>query len=389
MILRERYKKEMEHIVVTEELKNKVIERIEEREKQQKRKSLRPAYVSLVAASALLVISLYPTQPAKEKTTEEAEMMMEHGQREDMMTTEATDSYVTIHDVTYDSNKQKLQFSVTNKSDGVISFGYAYTIERYDDKKQTWLPTTLTNDIAVIEVLALVEKGQTVKDVIDFSLLNGPLANGKYRIVRTYYADTAHFIGYIEFDVVDQKLMNFQTYMEAKLIETSETKDVKIACEKDRHFSVYSSYNGLVLTRTNRQGLHIYPMYEGKEQVNFSMEASEGKLFTDKMADDAFTIYEAEQPVSSDEQMIAESMPPDSRQIEGIEGYEGPKVLFLNGERANVEPSIIYWEPNEASKKEEVKVKVTVMNARTNEQINVFYVVIVRKGDEYVLSHIE
>ncbi len=58
------------------------------------------------------------------------------------------------------------------------------------------------------------------------------------------------------------------------------------------------------------------------------MEASEGKLFTDKMADDAFTIYEAEQPVSSDEQMIAESMSPDSGQIEGIEGYEGPKFYF-------------------------------------------------------------
>ncbi|WP_163151168.1 immunoglobulin-like domain-containing protein [Anoxybacillus sp. MB8] len=387
MILRERYKKEMEHIVVTEELKNKVIERIEKREKERKRKSFRPAYMTLVAASVLLAVSLYP--PAKEETQEKMDMMMEQEKGGDMVKMEVTDSYVTIHDVTYDSNKQKLHFSVTNKSDGVISFGYAYTIERYDNKKQTWLQTTLTNDIAVIEVLALVEKGQTVKDVIDFSLLNQPLENGKYRIVRTYYADTAHFIGYIEFDVADHKLSNFQTYMEAKPIETSETKDVKLACEKDRHFSVYSSHNGLVLTRTNRQGLHIYPMYEGKEQVNFSMEASDGTLFTDKMADDALTIYEAEQPVSSDEQIIAESMPPDSGQIEGMEGYEGPKVLFLNRERVNVEPSIVYWEPNEASKKEEVKVKVTVMNARNNEQINVFYVVIVRKGDEYVLSHIE
>ncbi|AXM88589.1 hypothetical protein B379_04980 [Anoxybacillus ayderensis G10] len=387
MILRERYKKEMEHIVVTEELKNKVIERIEKREKERKRKSFRPAYMTLVAAIVLLAVSLYP--PAKEETQEKMDMMMEQEKGGDMVKMEVTDSYVTIHDVTYDSNKQKLHFSVTNKSDGVISFGYAYTIERYDNKKQTWLQTTLTNDIAVIEVLALVEKGQTVKDVIDFSLLNQPLENGKYRIVRTYYADTAHFIGYIEFDVADHKLSNFQTYMEAKPIETSETKDVKLACEKDRHFSVYSSHNGLVLTRTNRQGLHIYPMYEGKEQVNFSMEASDGMLFTDKMADDALTIYEAEQPVSSDEQIIAESMPPDSGQIEGMEGYEGPKVLFLNRERVNVEPSIVYWEPNEASKKEEVKVKVTVMNARTNEQINVFYVVIVRKGDEYVLSHIE
>ncbi|KIQ94689.1 hypothetical protein LH47_01246 [Anoxybacillus thermarum] len=389
MILRERYKKEMEHIVVTEELKNKVIERIGEREKEQKRKLLRPAYVGLVAASVLLTISLYPTQPAKEKTTEEVEMMMEHGQREDMMTTEVTDSYITIHDVTYDSKKQKLQFSVTNKSDDVISFGYAYTIERYDDKKQIWLPTTLTNDLAFIEMLALIDKGQTVTDGIDLSLLNQPLTNGKYRTVRTYYTDTAHLTGYIEFDVADQKLTNFRTYIEAQPIETSESKDVKLACEKDADFSVYSSYNALVLTRTNRQGLHIYPMYEGKEQVNFSMEASEGKLFIDKMADDALTIYEAEQPVSSDEQMIAELMPPDRGQVEGSEGYEGSKVLFLNGERANVEPSIVYWEPNEASKKEEVKVKVTVMNARTNEQINVFYVVIVRKGDEYVLSHIE
>ncbi|MGG6432781.1 immunoglobulin-like domain-containing protein [Anoxybacillus sp. D401a] len=389
MILRERYKKEMEHIVVTEELKNKVIERIEEREKEQKRKSLRPGYVSLVAASVLLTISLYPTQPAKEKTTEEAEMMMEHGQREDMMTTEATDSYITIHDVTYDSKKQKLQFSVTNKSDGVISFGYAYTIERYDDKKQIWLPTTLTNDLAFIEMLALIDKGQTVKDGIDFSLLNQPLTNGKYRTVRTYYTDTAHLTGYIEFDVVDQKLTNFQSYIEAKPFETSENQDVKLTCERDQRFSVYSSYNRLVSTRTGRQGLHIYPMYEGEERVNFSMEADVGTLFVDKMTDDALAIYEAERPVSSDEQMIAESMPPDSGQIEAVQGYEGPKVLFLNGERVNVEPSVVYWEPDETNEKEEVKVKVTVTHAHTNEWMGTFYVVIVRKGEEYTLGHIE
>lgn len=51
MILRERYKKEMEHIVVTEQLKNKVIAQIEKREKQPKRKSFRPAYVAVAAAS--------------------------------------------------------------------------------------------------------------------------------------------------------------------------------------------------------------------------------------------------------------------------------------------------------------------------------------------------
>ncbi|WP_183242825.1 immunoglobulin-like domain-containing protein [Anoxybacillus mongoliensis] len=385
MILRKRYKKEMEQIVVTQELKNKVIAQIEKREKQPKRKSFRPAYVAVAAASVLLAISLHPTIPTKEKEG----IMRENMQGEDMLKMEVADSNLTIHDVTYDANTRKLTFSVTNKSDAVISFGYAYTIERYDETKQTWQPTTLTNDLAFIEMLALIDKGQTVKDMIDLSLLNQPLENGKYRIVRTYYADAAHLTGYIEFDVVDQKLLNFHTYIEMKPTETSESKDVKLTWEKDPRFSLYSAHNGLVSTRTGRQGLHIYPMYAGNEQVNFSMEASDGTLFTDKMADDATTIYGAEQPVSSDEQIIAESMPPDSGQIEGMEGYEGPKVLFLNRERVNVEPSIVYWEPNEASKKEEVKVKVTVMNARTNEQINVFYVVIVRKGDEYVLSHIE
>ncbi|GAC91533.1 hypothetical protein KN10_1969 [Anoxybacillus flavithermus NBRC 109594] len=391
MILRERYKKEMEHIVVTEELKNKVMAKIEKREKQPKRKSFRPAYVAIVAASVLLAVSLHPTLSTKEKTQEKAEIMMENDQGEDMLKLEATDSNITIHDVTYDANAQKLHFSVTNKSNGVISFGYAYAIERYDDAKQTWQPTTLTNDLAFIEMLALIDQGQTVKDMIDFSLLKQPLENGKYRIVRTYYADAAYFTGYIEFDVVDQKLLNFHTYIEVKPTETSKSHDVTLTCEKDPHFSLYSAHNGLVSTRTGRQGLHIYPIYEGKEQVNFSMEASDGMLFTDKMADDALTIYEAEQSMSSDEQIIADSisMPPDRGQIEGIEGYEGPKVLFLNGERVDVEPSIVFWEPNEASKKEEVKVKVTVINARTNESIGTFYVVIVRQGDEYVLEHIK
>ncbi|WP_461202768.1 immunoglobulin-like domain-containing protein [Anoxybacillus sp. TBDG-1] len=385
MILRERYKKEMEHIVVTEQLKSKVIAQIEKREKQPKRKSFRPAYVAIAAASVLLAISLHPTIPTKEKE----EMMMENAQGEDMVKMEVADSNITIHDITYDANTQKLTFSVTNESDVVISFGYAYTIEQYDEKKQTWLPTTLTNDLAFIEMLALIDKGQTVEDVIDFSLLQQPLANGKYRTVRTYYTDAAHLTGYIEFDVVDQKLTNFQTYIEVKPTETGERKDVKLTWEKDPRFSVYSSHNGLVSTRTNRQGLHIYPMYEGKEQVNFSMEASDGTLFTDKIADDTPTIYEAERPVSSDEQMIAESTTPDSGQIEAIQEYTGPKVLFFNGERADVEPSIVFWEPDKDNKKEKVKVKVTVMNAHTNESIGTFYAVIVRQGNEYVLDHIE
>ncbi|MGJ7035473.1 hypothetical protein HNQ84_001524 [Anoxybacillus eryuanensis] len=383
--MRERYKKEMEHIVVTEQLKNKVIAQIEKREKQPKRKSFRPAYVAMAAASVLLAISLYPTISTKEKE----EIMMENAQGEDMVKMEVADSNITIHDVAYDANTQKLTFSVTNKSDAVISFGYAYTIERYDETKQTWQPTTLTNDLAFIEMLALIGKGQTVKDVIDLSLLNQPLENGKYRIVRTYYADAAHLTGYIEFDAVDQKLLNFHTYIEMKPTETSESKDVKLTWEKDPRFSLYSAHNGLVSTRTGRQGLHIYPMYEGNEQVNFSMEASDGTLFTDKMVDDATTIHGAEQSVSSDEQIIADSMPPDSGQVKGMEGYAGPKVLFLNGERVVVVPSIVFWEPDEANKKEEVKVKVNVMNAHTNESIGTFYVVIVRQGDEYMLHHIE
>ncbi|ACJ32680.1 immunoglobulin-like domain-containing protein [Anoxybacillus flavithermus] len=389
MILRERYKKEMEHIVVTKQLKDKVIARIDKIEQKKKRKSFRPAYVATVAASVLLAVSLHASLSTKEKTQEKVEIMMENDQGEDMLKMEATDSNITIHDVTYDENAQKLHFSVTNKSSGVISFGYAYTIERYDETKQTWQQTTLTNGLAFIEMLALIDQGQTVKDMIDLSLIKQPLENGKYRIVRTYYADAAHFTGYIEFDVVDQKLLNFHTYIEMKPTETSESHDVTLTCEKDPHFSLYSAHNGLVSTRTGRQGLHIYPMYEGKEQVNFSMEASDGILFTDKMADDALTIYEAEQSVSSDEQMIAESMPPDRGQIEGIEGYEGPKVLFLNGKRVDVEPSIVFWEPDKMNEKEEIKVKVTAMNARTNESIGTFYVVIVRKGDEYMLDRIE
>ena len=387
MILRERYKKEMEHIVVTEQLKNKVMDEIEKR--GNKRKSFRLAYVAVVAAGVLLAVSLHAAQPTRDEAQQK--IMMEHGKGEDMvkMGTAIYDAYLVIHDVTYDPNDQKLHFSVTNKSDGVISFGYAYTIEKYDKKKQAWLPTTLTNDLAFIEMLALIDKGQTVKDMIDFSLLSERLTNGKYRTVRTYYTDTAHLTGYIEFDVVDQKLTNFQSYIEAKPFETSENQDVKLTCERDQRFSVYSSYNRLVSTRTGRQGLHIYPMYEGEEQVNFSMEADVGTLFVDKMTDDALAIYEAERPVSSDEQMIAESMPPDSGQIEAIQGYAGPKVLFLNGERVNVEPSVVYWEPNETNKKEEVKVKVTVTHAHTNEWVETFYVVIVRKGDEYTLGHIE
>ncbi|WP_339172576.1 hypothetical protein [Anoxybacillus sp. FSL W8-1294] len=64
-------------------------------------------------------------------------------------------------------------------------------------------------------------------------------------------------------------------------------------------------------------------------------------------------------------------------------------MLFLNGERVSVEPSVVYWEPDETNEKEEVKVKVTVTHAHTNEWMGIFYVVIVRKGDEYMLGHIE
>lgn len=101
MILRERYKKEMEHIVVTEQLKNKVIAQIEKREKQPKRKPFRPAYVAIAAASVLLAISLHPTMSTKEKE----EIMRENMQGEDMvkMETAVSEAYLTIHHITYNA----------------------------------------------------------------------------------------------------------------------------------------------------------------------------------------------------------------------------------------------------------------------------------------------
>ncbi|MDI4662707.1 hypothetical protein MKZ40_17055, partial [Cobetia sp. BMC6] len=85
-------------MVVTEELKNKVIVQIDKIEQKKKRKSFRPAYVAIAVASVLLAVSLHPTLSTKEKTEEKVEIMMENDQGEDMLKMEATDSNITIHD---------------------------------------------------------------------------------------------------------------------------------------------------------------------------------------------------------------------------------------------------------------------------------------------------
>lgn len=99
------------------------------------------------------------------------------------------------------AEEKAIAFTVQNPLEVELTYGFAFTIEKMDEKKSTWIKTTLTDDLAFIEMLGIIPSKGKVEDKINLNLITG-LETARYRILRPYHTeDGRQVLLYISFDV--------------------------------------------------------------------------------------------------------------------------------------------------------------------------------------------
>jgi hypothetical protein len=156
-----------------------------------------------------------------------------------------------ISEIKYNKDTKLLSFLITNKSNSTLTYGFGYTIEiqKVTDSKIEWKLTNLTDDLAFIEMLALIEKGKTSNDTISLYGLKEAFTKGVYRIVRTFNNDTKSIIAYIEFNVDEKLELSDFKYYDNLYRNLSGGKGLELYVSKDT--KINQIYCGL-LDGTNR-----------------------------------------------------------------------------------------------------------------------------------------
>lgn len=86
------------------------------------------------------------------------------------------------------SDTNKLAFTVRNTTDKELVYGLGFTIDKWNEEKNLWEKTTLTDDIAFIKIAMLLKPGETNSSEIDLSQIE-MLVPGRFRIARDYIQD--------------------------------------------------------------------------------------------------------------------------------------------------------------------------------------------------------
>lgn len=86
------------------------------------------------------------------------------------------------------SDKNKISFTVRNTTDKELVYGLGFTIDKWNEEKNLWEKTTLTDDIAFIKIAMLLKPGETNSSEIDLSQIE-MLVLGRFRIARDYIQD--------------------------------------------------------------------------------------------------------------------------------------------------------------------------------------------------------
>jgi hypothetical protein len=86
------------------------------------------------------------------------------------------------------SDKNKISFTVRNTTDKELVYGLGFTIDKWNEEKNLWEKTTLTDDIAFIKIAMLLKPGETNSSEIDLSQIE-MLVPGRFRIARDYIQD--------------------------------------------------------------------------------------------------------------------------------------------------------------------------------------------------------
>lgn len=119
-------------------------------------------------------------------------------------------SNLSLSDISYDKTTKTISFKTENKGSTELTTGLFYTIEKYNEK-DGWTKTNLTDNLVVIEIALIIEPGKAIDEKIDMSQIE-PLKNGHYRIVKQYNDGENAIVQYIQFEIKNDELFNFNAY---------------------------------------------------------------------------------------------------------------------------------------------------------------------------------
>ncbi|ETA81238.1 immunoglobulin-like domain-containing protein [Youngiibacter fragilis] len=86
------------------------------------------------------------------------------------------------------SGQNKISFTVRNTTDKELVYGLGFTIDKWNEDKNIWEQTTLTDDLAFIKIAVLLKPDETNTSEIDLSQIE-MLIPGRFRISREYLKD--------------------------------------------------------------------------------------------------------------------------------------------------------------------------------------------------------
>lgn len=130
--------------------------------------------------------------------------------REAPLVAKSDNKSLTISNINYDKLTKIVSYSIENKGKLSLFTGCPFVIEKYDEKNG-WSKTSLTNNIAFIEIAIVIEEGGIYTDNIDLSKIK-KIKDGYYRIVKEYSGENETITQYIQFEVSGNDLIEFQSY---------------------------------------------------------------------------------------------------------------------------------------------------------------------------------
>ena len=105
------------------------------------------------------------------------------------------------------TNPDAITYTIENKTGKTLEFSYAFIIKKLQPDGSL-VDTDLTEDMAFIMMLGMLEDGKTLEDGISFDLLKEKPTEGTYFVYREYVDEQGEkYVPRVSFKIVDGKLM--------------------------------------------------------------------------------------------------------------------------------------------------------------------------------------
>ncbi len=118
-----------------------------------------------------------------------------------------------ISDINYNEEGVYIYYFLEYKSNSNFTTSPSFTIEKYDEQ-QGWTKTNLTDELVFIQVIIEIKPGEIKQDGVMLKGLKEDLQQGYYRIVKKYSTEDGPIVSYIQFEVKEDKILNFIAYSE-------------------------------------------------------------------------------------------------------------------------------------------------------------------------------